>query len=90
MGRGYFALCLIVVVAGYVGFSVWRDRRRASHALLIVEHKEKEIERLAEDNRRYREVYLGIIGAPPALLRHDATDAENARAEREQELESKK
>jgi hypothetical protein len=82
MGTGPFCLVMIAVVAGFVGFSMWRDKRRASHSLQIVEHKEKEIERLAEDNRRYREVYLAKLGAPPELLEQDRQDSISATQER--------
>jgi hypothetical protein len=88
---GVWPFCTVVIgtVGGMVGFSMWRDRRRALHALLIVEHKEKEIERLAEDNRRYREVYLLKMGVPQDVLRQDSLDSESANQERKQLREAK-
>lgn len=89
MGVGWFSACFIFVVGALVAWSMWRDRRRAKHALLIVEHKEREIERLAEDNRRYREVYLAKLGVPPALLSADSADSLKARQERAKERTKK-
>ena len=56
LGSGVFSLLVIVVAALIVGVPLYSERQRNKRADLVVEHKEKEIQRLAEDNRRYRDV----------------------------------
>jgi hypothetical protein len=67
---------LLVVVPGV------REHFRNKRADMVVEHKEREIERLAEDNRLYRTAYLKQVGVPDRVLQLDERDSSAAAAER--------
>lgn len=82
LGSGVFSLLVIVVAALIVGVPWYSERQRNKRADLVVEHKEKEIQRLAEDNRRYRDVYLKRLGFPEPSLAADAEDSKRAAEER--------
>jgi hypothetical protein len=80
-GTGWFA----VIVLGGTGLTVgvpWlREHLRNQRVDIVIQHKEQEVLRLAEDNRKYREVYLARLEVPPAALAHDSEDSKTAKAE---------
>lgn len=77
-----FGLIVISVTALVFGVPAWREHLRNKRADIVVENKEKEVERLAADNRRYREVYLAKMGVPQEVLALDRQDSIDASAER--------
>jgi hypothetical protein len=84
MGAWPFGIVVIALAAIVLGVPTWREHLRNKRAMEIVNHKEREVERLAADNRRYREVYLARLGVPDALLQADRADSEKASKEREE------
>ena len=75
VGGGWLAVMVVGVVSVLAGWSLLRNRAKEKSINKIVEEKEKEIERLADDNRRYREVYLSKMGVPPEILKADREDS---------------
>lgn len=84
LGSGWFALILISLAVLYFVRSFLAERARERRSTRIVDEKNKEIDRLAADNRRYREVYLERLGVPREVIDADRKDSELARKERGQ------
>ncbi len=55
-------LFAFIVVVGILGCKFFDDRKQRKYYDDMKAEKNKEIERLADDNRRYRDVYLKSIG----------------------------
>jgi len=83
MGSGWFAVTTIGVALVIFGVPAFRENLRSKRADIVVENKEKEVERLAEDNRRYREVYLTRLGVPAGIMKMDREDSRAAARERQ-------
>src|SRR5881628_2163583 len=64
LGAWPFVAVLLLGAALFVALPWLREHSRNKRLDLVIEHKEKEIQRLVEDNRRYREVYLTSLGYP--------------------------
>ncbi len=58
-------ICLVVILALYLLIKAVIDNKNKKHYFdVMVREKNREIERLADENRRYREVYLPKVGLP--------------------------
>lgn len=84
-GTGGFAVIVIVAALLFVGVPWLREFYRNKKVDIVIEHKEREIERLAADNHMYRDTYLVKTGFPGEVLKGDAQDSKAAGAKREAE-----
>ena len=58
-------ICLVVILALYLLIKAVIDNKNKKHFFdVMLREKNREIERLADENRRYREVYLPKVGLP--------------------------
>ncbi len=58
-------ICLVVILALYLLIKAVIDNKNKKHYFdVMLREKNREIERLADENRRYREVYLPKVGLP--------------------------
>lgn len=80
-GNGWFAFIVLGLAALLVGVPWYREHKRNQRVDIVIKHKEEEVLRLAEDNRRYREVYLAKLGFPAEALAQDAVDSKSAKDE---------
>lgn len=58
----YTIIFAFVVVVGVIICKVIDDRKHRDYYDSMLEEKNREIERLADDNRRYRDIYLNKVG----------------------------
>lgn len=58
----YTIICLTVLFIGVIILKIIDDKKHRSYYDSMLEEKNREIERLADDNRRYRDKYLSNIG----------------------------
>lgn len=58
-------IIIAIVIAVYLLIKTKIDNKNKRHYFdAMIKEKNKEIERLADENRRYREVYLPKVGLP--------------------------
>lgn len=90
IGAGWFSLILLLAALLFVVLPWIREHQRNKRVDIVIEHKEREVLRLSEDNRKYREVYLAKLGFPPDALAGDAEDSRAAKAERKEHPKERK
>lgn len=58
-------ICVAVIIAIYLLIKLFLDNKNKRHYFdVMLKEKNIQIERLADENRRYREVYLPKMGLP--------------------------
>src|SRR5262245_2187214 len=90
LGAGNLSIILLILGVVFVGFPWLREHQRNRRVDIVIQHKEQEVLRLSEDNRRYREVYLAKLGFPAETLEADSRDSKAAKAEGAQPPKGKK
>ncbi len=59
--RDTIVLVILLYILTFIS-SIWKDHQVSKRYSDLKKHMELEIERLADDNRRYRDIYLARMG----------------------------